>query len=72
MGQISAYLDADLDEETRRWLEEHFAACRRCTAILDGTRNVILLVADDRLFALPANFEGTLREKLRAVGGYRS
>ena len=62
--QISAYLDADLDAQTRRWLEEHCAACQRCTAIVDGTRNVILLVGDDRLFVLPANFEERLRERL--------
>ena len=64
MRQISAYLDSDLDAGTRRWMEEHFADCQRCTAILDGTRNVILLVGDDRLFVLPANFEERLREKL--------
>ena len=66
--QISDYLDLEVDAEVRLRLEEHFAGCRQCTAIFDGTRNLILLMGDDRVLALPAvalpeNFGDRLREK---------
>ena len=66
--QISEYLDAGVDAQTRERLEEHFAGCDHCTAILDGTRNVIRLVGDDRVFELPAQFGTRLRERLSSAG----
>ena len=66
--QISDYLEAELDAETRQRLEEHFAGCQHCAAILDGIRNVILLVGDDRVFELPAQFGVRLRERLESEG----
>jgi anti-sigma factor (TIGR02949 family) len=65
--QISEYLDAGLDAETRQRLEDHFAGCQHCKAILDGARNVIRLVGDDRVFELPAQFGVRLRERLKSV-----
>ncbi len=64
--RISDYLDSDLDAELQQRLEEHFAGCPHCTAILDGARNVIRLVGDDRVFELPAQFGERLRERLKA------
>lgn len=66
--QISDYLDLEIDAEARRLLDDHFAGCRHCTAIFDGTRNLLLLMGDDRVFALPAfalpeNFGDRLRER---------
>ena len=63
--QISEYLDAGVDAPTRERLEQHFAGCDHCTAILDGTRNVVRLVGDDRVFELPTHFGTRLRERLR-------
>ena len=40
---ISDYVDDELDSKQRTALEEHFAECRRCTAVLEGTFNVIRL-----------------------------
>ncbi|MGH9556898.1 MAG: hypothetical protein ACRD2Y_13855 [Terriglobales bacterium] len=45
-------------------LERHFSKCRHCTAVLDGTKNVILLSGDERTFALPEGFSLRLKETL--------
>jgi anti-sigma factor RsiW len=63
--QISNYLDNDISPEMRAALDAHLAQCRHCTAILDGTRNVLILIADDRVFPLPAGFSARLHERLR-------
>ena len=63
--QISNYLDNDISPEMRAALDAHLAQCRHCTAILDGTRNVLILIADDRVFPLPGGFSTRLHERLR-------
>ena len=61
---ISAYIDDDLDAELRARIERHLETCEICSAVLDSTRNVIVLVADDRVFELPAGFSERLHERL--------
>lgn len=63
--EISNYIDDDISVETRVSMEEHLAHCRHCAAILDGAHNVIVLVADNRTFSLPAGFSLRLRERLQ-------
>lgn len=66
---ISDYIDNELDAKDRIALEEHFAQCRHCTAVLEGTCNVIRLYRDERALALPKGFDGRLRERLdRSIG----
>jgi hypothetical protein len=62
--EISNYLDDELDPATRAAMEAHFKGCKHCTAVLDGTRNVVQLYGDDRLFELPAGFSQRLQRKL--------
>ena len=62
--EISNYIDDDLDDALRRHLEAHLAQCRHCSALLDSTRNVIVLTADERIFTLPAGFSARLRRRL--------
>ena len=50
---ISNYVDGEVDAELRGRLEHHFERCRHCKAILDGTRNVVALIGDDRAFDFP-------------------
>jgi hypothetical protein len=38
--------------------------CEICSAVLDSTRNVVVLVADDRVFELPAGFSERLHARL--------
>ena len=54
--EISNYLEGDVSPELRAAMEAHFRECRHCTAILDGTRNVMHLYADNRVIELPAGF----------------
>lgn len=62
--EISNYLDGDISPKLRAELEEHLANCRHCAALVDSTRNVLLLVADERVFPLPIGFEERLRKRL--------
>lgn len=61
---ISAYIDGEVDPELRARIERHLETCEICSAVLDSTRNVIVLVADDRVFELPAGFSARLHERL--------
>ena len=54
--EISNYIDDDISPDLRARMEAHFKACEHCTAIVDGAKNVVKIVADDRAFDLPANF----------------
>lgn len=63
---ISDYIDNDLSPEVRRRMEAHLAQCRHCAALLDSTRNVIILIADERIFTLPAGFSDRLRRRIEA------
>jgi anti-sigma factor RsiW len=61
---ISDYLDGTLSAEERETVQRHLEHCELCSAILDSTRNVIILTADDRLFELPAGFSERLHARL--------
>jgi len=64
--EISNYLDSDVDPALRERMEQHFAHCRHCAALLDSTHNVLVLIGDNRAFALPADFSKRLYTKLAA------
>ena len=61
---ISDYVDEELDPVQRLALDQHFAECRHCTALLDGMRNVITLYRDERVLAPPADFHERLYQRL--------
>jgi len=61
---ISDYIDEDLDPIQRAALDQHFVECRHCTALLDGTRNVIGLYRDKRVLAPPDGFHERLYQRL--------
>lgn len=62
--ELCNYLEDDISPELRARMEEHFRACRHCTAVLDGTRNVVRLVGDGRSFEAPAGLSKRLYRKL--------
>jgi putative zinc finger protein len=62
--ELSNYVDGVVDLELRLRMEEHFKDCEHCTAILDGTRNVIQLVGDGKVFDVPQGFSGRLKARL--------
>lgn len=63
--EVSDYIDQQLDADLRRRLDEHFKDCKHCSAILDGTRNVLRLVGDGEAFELPIGFDRRLRDRFR-------
>ena len=63
--ELSNYLDQDISVQMRAELEQHLAHCRHCAALIDSTRNVLVLVADERTFPLPLGFRERLHERLR-------
>ena len=64
--EISSYIDNDVSPELRARMEAHFKACAHCTAILDGSRNVVKLVADGVEYQMPAGFSKRLHDRIRA------
>ena len=67
--EISNYIDDALDPELRARMEAHFKVCKHCSAVLDGTRNVIKLIADEAEFEVPAGYASRLYSKLNASRG---
>jgi len=61
---ISAYIDGDVEANLRAEIDNHLETCEICSAVLDSTRNVVVLVADGRVFELPAGFSDRLHARL--------
>ena len=70
--QISSYLDDEVGPGLRARMAAHFKDCAHCSAILDGTRNVVKLVSDERAFEISAGaserFYRRLKDHLAARG----
>jgi anti-sigma factor (TIGR02949 family) len=64
---ISAYIDGDVNAELRAEIDRHLEHCEICSAVLDSTRNVVVLVADQRIFEIPAGYSERLHRRLDAV-----
>ena len=62
--QISGYLDGTLDAASRADVERHLEHCEICSAVLDSTRNILILTADDRVFELPLGYSERLHSRL--------
>ena len=62
--ELSNYIDQEITPDLKAQIEAHLPNCKHCTAIFDGSRNVVRLVADERSFDLPAGFSQRLRDRL--------
>jgi hypothetical protein len=63
---ISEYLDRSLPPGIREQVQKHLEHCEICSAILDSTRNILILTADERVFELPLGFSERLHARLEA------
>ena len=63
--QISNYLDDEVDQGLRDTMSAHFKDCAHCSAVLDGTRNVVKLVGDERAFEISSLDGERFYKKLR-------
>jgi hypothetical protein len=61
---VSDYLDEEVDAQLRAVMSAHFRNCAHCSAVLDGTRNVLKLVGDGKSFELPADSSRRFYSKL--------
>ena len=61
---ISEYIDHQLDPSVLEDIERHLENCEICSAVLDSTRNVLVLTADNRTFELPVGFSERLHRRL--------
>ena len=61
---ISAYIDGEVPVELRAEIDQHLETSEICSAVLDSTRNVVVLIGDGRVFELPAGFTDRLHERL--------
>ncbi len=66
--EISNYIDNEVDPDLRARMTEHFKGCNHCSAILDGSRNVVKLVADGEVFEVPQGFSKRLYSKIEKLG----
>ena len=55
-NHISGFLDGTLSQETLKMVQNHLEHCELCSAILDSTRNILILIADDHVFQLPVGY----------------
>jgi hypothetical protein len=61
---ISEFLDDSLPPEIKELVQQHLENCEICSAILDSTRNILILTADDRVFELPVGYSERLHARL--------
>jgi len=62
--EISNYLDGEVTPDLRAAMEEHFRGCQKCSSVLEGTRNVIGLYGEDRMFEPPQGYSQRLHQRL--------
>jgi anti-sigma factor (TIGR02949 family) len=62
--ELSNFIDNEVDPSLRQDMEQHLATCAHCTAIYDGTRNVLQLVCNEKAFELPEGLSQRLYRKL--------
>lgn len=62
--ELSNYIDQEITPDLKAQIEAHLPNCRHCTAVYDGSRNVVRLVADERSFELPTGFSQRLRDRI--------
>ena len=63
--EISNYVDDDVERELRARMEAHLKECAHCKAILDGTQNVVKLIADGVEYPVPEGFSKRLYNKIK-------
>ena len=58
------YMEGDLTAELRAQIEQHLLGCEHCTAVYDGTRNIVHLVGNEKALELPPGFSRRLYRRL--------
>jgi predicted anti-sigma-YlaC factor YlaD len=67
VANLSEYLDGDATIEMRQKIERHLRGCRRCSAVYDSTRKMLVITGDERVFEIPTGFSERLHDFLNEV-----
>ena len=62
--ELTNYMEGDVTPELRNHITRHLEGCKHCTAIYDGTRNVVRLLGDEKAITLPHGFSERLFDRL--------
>ncbi len=60
VAHLSEYVDGDATVEMRQKIERHLRGCRRCSAVYDSMRKMLVITGDERVFELPTGFSERL------------
>jgi predicted anti-sigma-YlaC factor YlaD len=66
-ANLSAYFDGEAELQMRRTIERHLRGCRRCSAVYDSTRKMLVITGDERVFEVPVGFSERLHSFLDAT-----
>jgi len=64
LGELSDYLEADLQPQLRLEIEKHLRECNHCKAVYDGLKNVVRLLGDEKVIELPEGFSERLYKRI--------
>jgi Putative zinc-finger len=62
--EISNYLDGEVPPDLQAAMDEHLRGCQKCSAVLEGTRNVLGLYGEESMFEPPQGFSQRLHQRL--------
>jgi len=60
IANLSGYLDEEVPMEMRRKIERHLRMCRRCSAVYNSTRKMLVIMGDEQVFEVPVGYEERL------------
>jgi len=63
--ELTNYMEGDVTAELREQIAEHLRGCAHCTAVYDGSRNVVQLLGSGKTFELPGGFSRRLYDRLQ-------
>jgi len=75
--EISNYIEGEVEPGLRSAMDQHFRTCKRCSSVLEGTRNVLALYSDERMIdeqtiEVPAGYGRRLEKRLARSTRVRS
>ena len=56
ISQLSDYLDGNVSAEMKEKIERHLRGCRRCSAVYDSTRKMLVIMGDEEVFEVPEGY----------------
>jgi DcmR-like sensory protein/putative zinc finger protein len=62
--EISNYVDGEASVSLRAQMDEHLSSCKQCASVMEGTRNVVRLMGDEKVFAPPQGFSQRIYSKV--------